>query len=63
MKLDKFHKHEALDRANMLAHMVEDWVDDHPFVSARPELKAHAEEACRQLASLYQAIGAVEILE
>lgn len=49
-------QHEAGDRAFVAAQHFSDFVKDHPFVCANPELASLAEAAENALADLYQAI-------
>ncbi len=51
-------KHEALDRCSLLASVAEDYLLNHEYVQARPDLLALVTEAV--LAAAYQAIGASE---
>ncbi len=55
---DPFLKHEALDRCSLLASMADDYLLNHEYVQARPDLLALATEAVDKLAAAYQAIGA-----
>lgn len=55
--LDDYHRHEALDRANMLAQIVGEWLLDHPYVQQRPELVRMVSLAQSALADAYQLIG------
>ncbi|QIM51608.1 hypothetical protein [Hydrogenophaga crocea] len=59
-KLDKFHKHEALDRAWIMFQMVNDWLVDHPYIEADAVLSPMAGAASQALWNLYQEIGARE---
>lgn len=56
-KLDNYSRHEALDRAHLLASMVGDWLLSHPYIAADKKLKKRAKVAMRELAQLYQDIG------
>lgn len=62
-KLDDYHRHEALDRANMLANMVATWLLEHDYIAAHPELTRKAAEAFEALSALYQEIGGVTFYE
>lgn len=57
VKLDAFHRHEALDRAWILASNVGEWLAEHPYVEAKPKFKQLAEAAIDSLYQLYQQIG------
>lgn len=54
---DEFHAHEALDRAHLIASMLDTHLRDHPFVTANPNVLAGVERASRELGALYQLIG------
>lgn len=49
-------QHEAGDRAFVVAQHFNDFVQEHPFITERPELAAMADEIGDSLAALYQAI-------
>jgi len=46
-----------LDRAHLLSSIFSDFVADHPFVRAHPELRRRAEKIAGGLGDLYQFIG------
>ncbi len=50
--------HELLDRASLLADMLERHVLSHPACVARPEWYLLAEQAAAALRELYQQVGA-----
>lgn len=54
-------QHEAGDRAFVVGKHFSDFVVDHPFVHAHPELKELAEEIEAKLADLYQEIWKADI--
>ncbi len=54
---DPFLAHEALDRASMLAEMVENYLLYHPYVAFRSDVKALVEQAANALQLAYQRIG------
>jgi hypothetical protein len=60
MKVDAFHLHEVLDRAHIIASMVDDLLADHIAVQAHPDTLGAAvlklEEAA---AEMYQVAGSV----
>lgn len=56
LKLDKFHWHEALDRAHIVADMFETFIVEHPVFKQTPVLKALADEISVKLGELYQTI-------
>lgn len=49
-------QHEAGDRAFVVGQHFNDFVQEHPFITDRPELAAMADEIADSLAALYQAI-------
>lgn len=56
-KLDKFHEHEALDRAAMILDMFGLYVAEHPYVESDPELIAQAEKVIDVMYDFYNLIG------
>lgn len=54
---DDYHRHEALDRTNMLMEMVERYLLEHPYIQADTMLTETAEHVCSSLMHIYQAIG------
>jgi hypothetical protein len=56
--IDKFHIHEALDRAGLMVEMVESVLLKHPFIESQPKLRNKVEKASELLATVYQLIGA-----
>jgi len=60
LKLDRFHYHEALDRAFMVGNIVGEYFTEHPVVQKHPELRKKAETATELLIELYQEIGRLE---
>ena len=57
IKLDAFHRHEALDRSHVILLMLEEVLLQHPFIKANPEISQKLEEAGSYLAQAYQMIG------
>ncbi|OWU70508.1 hypothetical protein [Marinibacterium profundimaris] len=53
-------QHEAGDRAFVVGQHFADFVQEHPFIQEREDLKAKAEGIGDALADLYQAIWRVE---
>lgn len=53
--------HEALDRACLLAELVDN-LCEHPAILMNPGWKLMAREAALHLANLYQAIGSVHLM-
>ena len=58
MPNDEFSAHEALDRTFLINQTFHDFIVEHEFVKATPELAAKAEKIDELLGKLYQAIGA-----
>lgn len=58
--LDKFHWHEALDRAHLALSMFDDFVASHPAVAQTPELDAMADQIGSLMADLYQRIAQLD---
>jgi len=54
---DKFHQHEALHTANILASTWEKLVARSAYTIARPEVQAKCTAALEAMAEAYQAIG------
>ena len=58
---DPFSAHEALDRAHLLSSIFSDFVADHPFIRAHPELRRRADQLAEGLGELYQIIGGLTL--
>lgn len=58
--MDKYSRHEVLHMSNFLCHAVAEELSSHPFIAANPSLFKLADAAEGALATLYQAIGAME---
>ena len=56
-ELDEFHAHEALDRASVMADMVEANLLNHPYIKAHPDVFKHVSKAVSELYTAYQLIG------
>ena len=57
MKIDDYHRHEALDRACMLAQTVILNLLQHPYIDAHPELGEKVGKAVELLYAVYNDIG------
>lgn len=57
IKLDKYHKHEALDRTHMLQESVNLFLLEHPYMQQNPRVRLCIERASEQLSAAYQLIG------
>ena len=56
-QLNKFHWHEALDRANMLNEMWVAHIEEHPVIKRSPALCKLAGQIGDMMAQLYQMVG------
>ena len=54
--LDKFHHHEAIDRCDLFARMVEDNLLSHPVVQANTAARELIDAAITSLAEAYQVL-------
>lgn len=54
----EYHTHEALDRTSLLAHLVQEWLVEHPSIEQNPHWLKRAKAAEETLSELYQLIGA-----
>ena len=61
--LDKFHRHEALDRAHSILVMIDQLLLDHPFVARHAHIAAYIGQASEMLSVACQAIGNQEVEE
>jgi len=59
--LDRFHYHEALDRAFLVGNVVDEYLSEHPVVQKHKNLKKRVEKATRLLAETYQIIGGLDL--
>jgi len=59
--LDRFHYHEALDRAYIVANMIDDHLMEHPVVQKHKELKKRVKKAEQLLYDVYQMIGGLDM--
>jgi len=60
-ELDRFHYHEALDRAYICAEMVENLLVQHPVIMKHSELKERIDKAQELIVEAYQLIGGLDI--
>ena len=56
LKLDRFHRHEAIDRCDLFARMVEENLLSHPVVQANTAARELIEAAITSLAEAYQVL-------
>jgi hypothetical protein len=56
-KLDKFHRHEALDRTYLLLDNIDSHLLNHPYIADNLEYLQIATDAFNSLHRLYQLIG------
>lgn len=54
------YQHEAGDRVFVAAQSFNDFIQEHPFITERPELAAMADQIGDALGELYQAVWRVE---
>lgn len=55
--IDKWHKHEALDRTIMFANIIEENLYNSPFIASSPKIRAKIGMAIQELNDAYQLIG------
>ena len=55
--LDKFHEHEAFDRAFVILDAWGSYVTEHPYVAQNPALEEMAREASAKMFDVYQEIA------
>jgi hypothetical protein len=58
-RIDSYSKHEALDRAALVAGIFSDYVAGHPFVRRHPKLRPIADDLAERLGAFYQTVGNV----
>jgi hypothetical protein len=56
-RLDDFHTHEVLDRLNLIASNIDDFLLCHPYVEANPLIHDNIDTALGILAKTYQMVG------
>lgn len=56
-QLDKFHYHEALDRAYCVNLMIEEMLTFHPVIAANKDIKIELDKAISALSNVYNIIG------
>lgn len=59
--LDRFHYHEALDRAYCCADIIENMLVEHPVIMKHDELRERIEKAQSLIVEAYQLIGGLDI--
>ena len=57
-KLDKYHYHEAMDRAHIATDHFHEYVENHPAVMSNIELSAAAEHVTDELYKFYNLCSA-----
>jgi len=57
MKIDKFHKHEVLDRIYVIQSNIEDFLIGHPVIQSDKKMREKVEKVQNILRSIYQKIG------
>jgi len=59
--LDRFHYHEALDRAYLVADLMETALVEHPVIMKHKELRKNIKKAQQLILDSYQMIGGLDI--
>jgi hypothetical protein len=59
MKIDKFHYHEALDRAALVSDIFYMAFNEHPIINKHKKLKKLSNELSERLGDFYQEIGKI----
>lgn len=59
--LDRFHYHEALDRAYMIGNMLSEYLLEHPVITKHPELLEKVKIAADNIFDVYQLVGGIEM--
>lgn len=57
IKIDEFHKHEVIDRAHVIRSMWFEHINDHPAVTADPDIAKAAARVGDSLEAFYQLCG------
>ena len=60
-KLDQFYYHEALDRAYIVANMIEDVLVEHPVIEKHKELRKRIKKAQQLILEAYQLVGGLDV--
>jgi cell fate (sporulation/competence/biofilm development) regulator YmcA (YheA/YmcA/DUF963 family) len=60
--LDRFHYHEALDRAYLCADILENTLIAHPVIKKHKELRKKINKAQQLIMDAYQIIGGLKII-
>lgn len=59
-KLDRFHYHEALDRAYFICEVLELWMKHPVYAKHEDDLEVHYANAYEAVFRLYQEVGNIE---
>lgn len=62
-KIDKFYRHEALDRTHVFRDSIYEHLSEHPYVLANKKVKKNIDKALDCLGIAYQLIGCATIKE
>lgn len=57
VRVDKWHRHEAMDRLSMMIDMWEKFIEDHPAIQVNPAVKSMAKFIGEEMGDLYQIVG------
>jgi hypothetical protein len=60
-KLDAGYYHEAIDRAYIVANMMEDVLIEHPVFKKHKELRKRVKTAQKLVLEAYQLVGGLEV--
>lgn len=55
--MDKFHRHEALDRTYLLMENIDTYLLNHPYIQSNDRYVNLVNEAFNRLHEVYQLIG------
>jgi len=56
-KLDKFHYHEILDRLNLIASNIDDFLLEHPVAHQNKKIHKKISKALENIVDAYQIVG------
>ena len=59
--LDRFHYHEAQDRAYMIGNMLSEYLLEHPVIMKHPELLERVQTATDSIGDVYQMITGLDM--
>jgi hypothetical protein len=59
--LDRFHYHEALDRAYIIGNMINEHLTEHPVIMKHKKLRKLIKVAEQNVMDVYQMIGGLDM--